>query len=600
MVSHARYDHDRFTGRIRCTLTTKSPLIIPDTETADFFGLQAATPGHKSHRFFRLGNRVMIPGGPLKAMVSSVFETLTNSCYRVMEQKEHLSWRMEAGAPSAGRVIEKDGQLHIEPCRKESFRFYDTNFTSLFTDEQLEGVVTVNSINGKSTKGYLHVSGPCKIEIKANSGTTGTLPLSWKDVSVASGSKSAVFYDATGNSYTLSKVKEALFIPTNQDSLAIPHDVQRKFGRVMIKYLENPQAPPRIFRARPVLRAEARLSAHQPLLVPGDLVYYDCDQNGAVSNLYPVTISRKDDSEPIGTKLPNSTFRSCAQVCLEECEECRPEVCGLQLYREGRLNKGLCPACHLFGAAGYQGRVRFGFGRLEGEATWQKGPKDLDGQEQEYVTLPLQEAPRPTWVIPDATKKIPGRKFYVHHQGWRKIVAGREILDGAAIKPTENNFSFETLAKGNSFHFEVHFENLSDLELGLLLYSLELQEGLAHKLGRGKPFGFGSVTVAIDGLDLYDLAGTCWKPSPDTTVFITKGINKLADFSQNAPGSLDNLFRALSVNGMSEEITVCYPPLEEKSIDSGGPTRSVPGYIQLKERGANPNVQLAAVWTQWH
>jgi hypothetical protein len=50
----------------------------------------------------------------------------------------------------------------------------------------------------------------------------------------------------------------------------------------------------------------------------------------------------------------------------------------------------------------------------------------------------------------------------------------------------------------------VEFENLSNIELDALLWSLQLEEGWHHRLGGAKPLGFGSARVAIDSIVLYD------------------------------------------------------------------------------------------------
>ncbi|RME63343.1 MAG: hypothetical protein D6778_09755, partial [Nitrospirae bacterium] len=52
-VGHERFHDDLLTGRIKCTLKTLTPLIIPDTEDPDAFGLQAEHKGHQNFRFFR-------------------------------------------------------------------------------------------------------------------------------------------------------------------------------------------------------------------------------------------------------------------------------------------------------------------------------------------------------------------------------------------------------------------------------------------------------------------------------------------------------------------------------------------------------------------
>lgn len=46
--------------------------------------------------------------------------------------------------------------------------------------------------------------------------------------------------------------------------------------------------------------------------------------------------------------------------------------------------------------------------------------------------------------------------------------------------------------------FAVDVTNLSDVELGALLWLLSLPEGHFHRLGGGKPLGFGSVKLELD------------------------------------------------------------------------------------------------------
>lgn len=114
-----------------------------------------------------------------------------------------------------------------------------------------------------------------------------------------------------------------------------------------------------------------------------------------------------------------------------------------------------------------------------------------------YLTLPLLERPRPTWSMPSDEDDVPGRKFYVHHNGWEKV---KQDSRGNKTSKTENNRSVEPLDKDNLFEFDLFFENLKEWELGLLLYSLELQNGMAHKLGMAKAFGFGSVKIDADNI----------------------------------------------------------------------------------------------------
>ena len=65
----------------------------------------------------------------------------------------------------------------------------------------------------------------------------------------------------------------------------------------------------------------------------------------------------------------------------------------------------------------------------------------------------------------------------------------------------------EPIAVGNSFFFHIDFDNLTDLELGLLLFALEPDRTFHHKLGMGKPLGLGSAKVEILGLFPVDRIG---------------------------------------------------------------------------------------------
>jgi len=51
------------------------------------------------------------------------------------------------------------------------------------------------------------------------------------------------------------------------------------------------------------------------------------------------------------------------------------------------------------------------------------------------------------------------------------------------------------IRSGINLNFRIRFENLSDIELGALLFVLSLPPGCAHKLGMAKPLGLGSVRI---------------------------------------------------------------------------------------------------------
>jgi len=91
---------------------------------------------------------------------------------------------------------------------------------------------------------------------------------------------------------------------------------------------------------------------------------------------------------------------------------------------------------------------------------------------------------------------IRGNKLYWHKSGnfWEK--------------PWDNTFSeknkenkkvytkIKPLNKGAVFEGKIRFENLSKVELGALLFCLNLPKGCCHKIGMAKPLGLGSIEIS--------------------------------------------------------------------------------------------------------
>ena len=81
---------------------------------------------------------------------------------------------------------------------------------------------------------------------------------------------------------------------------------------------------------------------------------------------------------------------------------------------------------------------------------------------------------------PDA--KLRGYKLYWH----KKFEEDSPDTQNTLIAPLE---------PGAIFEGSIRFENLSEEELGALLFVLNLPEGYCHKIGMGKPLGLGSIKI---------------------------------------------------------------------------------------------------------
>ncbi len=83
-----------------------------------------------------------------------------------------------------------------------------------------------------------------------------------------------------------------------------------------------------------------------------------------------------------------------------------------------------------------------------------------------------------------------GNKLYWHHENddW--------IASPADVNKNQNQYTkIKPVKSGTSFTGRIRFENLSEVELGALLFALDLPDGCAHKIGMGKPLGLGSVRI---------------------------------------------------------------------------------------------------------
>jgi CRISPR-associated protein (TIGR03986 family) len=177
----------------------------------------------------------------------------------------------------------------------------------------------------------------------------------------------------------------------------------------------------------------------------------------------------------------------------------------------------LCPSCRLFGwvhqqpsndleRASYAGRVKISHADLIEE----KGTLD-------DFPLAILSTPKPTTTFfyllkngkPDFYVKydtsgahLRGRKFYLHQ---KKAEEEKEYRRAGDIRDDQNRTIRDALKPGAKFEFAVEFENLAPVEFGALLWSIEMENDMFHKIGLGKPLGFGSVKLNIESIRILDV-----------------------------------------------------------------------------------------------
>lgn len=153
------------------------------------------------------------------------------------------------------------------------------------------------------------------------------------------------------------------------------------------------------------------------------------------------------------------------------------------------------------GKTAYRSRVSFGDFRLEGAAETLPPVRTVLGE------------PKPGY-YPGYTEKgghysqedfrLRGYKHY-----WLKEVQDVPAREGGVAS------TLRPLKAGSTFCGVVRYKNLTEDELGLLLWSLRLEEGCFQTLGMGKPYGYGRMKLTIEALlelepeALYTPQGLC-------------------------------------------------------------------------------------------
>ena len=133
------------------------------------------------------------------------------------------------------------------------------------------------------------------------------------------------------------------------------------------------------------------------------------------------------------------------------------------------------------------------------------------------------------------------------------------VSNGTVIQEDNGNENvrskFTAVPKGAVFEGTVRFNNLTKEELGLLLYSLELNSGESiQNVGKAKAFGYGAVSVSVNHIEsfnnekAYSLDDFVIKPYVDITA---------------SKGDLENSFKHMILDWYNNTYKKSYKDIEE-------------------------------------
>lgn len=176
----------------------------------------------------------------------------------------------------------------------------------------------------------------------------------------------------------------------------------------------------------------------------------------------------------------------------------------------------------------------------------------------------------------NAGAEIRGYKMY-----WHKNIASEEYVekDMDAIGKHDSQYTqIKPINSGAKFRGLIRFENLSEIELGALLFALKLKEDLCHKIGMGKPLGLGSIKI-----------------TPKLTVFdIEKRYGELFDGWENEP-SKDSAPMEYYIGAFDEYIRKNIGEASKKSLWEVERIKDLERMLDFKNKPSNSQTEYMAI-----
>lgn len=544
--------HDRYvgiTGKITCTLETKTPLFISNSEDIH---VDQEHKQHKTYKFFEIDKKPAVSASALRGMVRNVFEAVTNSCLPIFEyEKPPLSRRLSTDEarnlkPVRVEKINSDGSATLRLLNSAWVRFYDEpdivptgNSYSQRTKPTLPAPINFEEEYTVWLKCINHPRRHFPIWYVHQVITDGQMPTITNTNNECIGKGWFYFTNQNADNkhderFFFYEVDNAGNAVRSAVKAILENNVREKY-EILVKEYKDYHASDIEKYKRDGIEPDKKIHGNSPKpayskfiledrykqLQEGDLVYAKIVENGEkkyADYIVPVSMSR------IGYK---NTVESCLDDYHRSCKYFNQNAKDIT-----ELN--LCPACRVFGwvaiedkqnndnksnknrSLAYASRVIFSNAFIPNP---KENPiKILKINNSEEITLNILSSPKPTTTnfyllqngqaspsinYDNDNAQLRGRKFYQHH-------AQIKPQEALRVKKDDQNRSIKNvLDEGNKFTFTINFENLAPVELGALLWSLQLEENWVHRLGYAKPLGFGSVKINVSNLEIIDTKKHC-------------------------------------------------------------------------------------------
>ncbi len=558
----SEYDGD-LTGYIECTLTTKTPIIIPDTREEIIKKEELNKGDFKSYIFssydeFIPGTNIIspvIPGSEIRGMLRSDFETFTNSCLStVKKDKSFISRTKDAKTPG---VLKKD--------ENGNWKLYEATRYQLHTTRKVKGLPEVRKaqanedaiymVNNKNRIKYEDNKSVLPKEITNDLKTGDTVHFKTRRVIdripdrkdptnrekdkiierdianelIGEGGKTGIlFIGELGVKKSGATIHDSIFV-IKKDNEGNEKEVHAKDLNTSVKKLIE------IF--------EMYNDTAFNKVKDKDITWYDGYDIDNAKEL-PVWYSSKLDKK-------GRTYLSLAQVGKEAYHRTLNELLNVTGKAEESYMPCIdatkpCPTCGIFGFVNddektdvkiekkaVSSKIRVADATYIGTENPYAKPKIIKELASPHISNTLFYSLYLTnedllnmkdnvdWnydfefnndgshVIKNIT--IRGRKAYWHHIPDENSFTEEKTQRNCEITPVKSNCDFK---------FKIYFENMNEEYLKKLIAVINLDyvpnnnvtfEGkpyyeLCHKIGKAKPLGYGSVKIKVDNVKIRNLS----------------------------------------------------------------------------------------------
>jgi CRISPR-associated protein (TIGR03986 family) len=546
-AGHDRYRADLWSGRISVKLTTETPLLILDAANV------SVLDGPDEHKVFPVrvdaAGKPYLPPTSIKGMLRSAFEAVTNSRMGVFEgHGDRLAYRMAAKVgPVPARVESRDGRLELRIMEGGAI-----GFPAKLRRYRCGG--TLPKDKGESTDALPYRGGGLPqhadaVWVQTKDGIVSAIQISTPEEPPPAGWRPG-WVCITGANIN-GKLYERVFIKGPNDEFIPITDRHRELWRELVQNYKDTHVrdldqrkkrgrqPLDYLGDKPGRTGWSRhiYEDHSETLSEGTLCYVEFMLNSTteIAALIPVTISRRLYTVSPASLLPDSLKPPQGYAQLSPAERVFGWVNqnGHGAYRGNlRIGPVRCTSSDPIVAFDHPGLPLAILGQPKPQQArfYAAGSKYGEAQQSDISKERAGYS---------SNKGLRGRKVYPHHAGlpeghWDDPMRDRTQQDAnghfqeyrrphgavserglARLNRDRTAFELETGDDGEQrddqnrsiigwvrpqtqFEFEIDVTNLSGFELGALLWLLTLPEGHFHRLGGGKPLGFGSVRLDVD------------------------------------------------------------------------------------------------------